>query len=216
MGAKRVDPASERAPVIMRRLKKAYPEATVALVASNPLEMLVATILSAQCTDQRVNMVTATLFKKYRTPLDYLKVPESRLKEDIRSTGFFNQKTRSIRGACAMIEEDFGGEVPGTMAELVRLPGVARKTANVVLGNSFGVVVGIAVDTHVGRLANRLGFSAQKDPNKVEQDLMALFPKKNWLATTYLLIDHGRAVCQAKKPMCGECVVSDLCPSSQV
>ena len=200
----------------MRRLKAAYPGARVALVASDPLEMLVATILSAQCTDKRVNEVTATLFKKYRRAEDYLRVPESELAEDVRSTGFFNQKTRSIRGACTMIMEEFDGEVPSTMEELVRLPGVARKTANVVLGNSFAIVVGIAVDTHVKRLSNRLGFTGQQDPNKIEQDLMELLPEKDWLASTYLLIDHGRAVCQAKKPACGECVVSGLCPSSQV
>lgn len=211
----RTDPAPERAPAIFARLEETYPEATVALVATTPLEMLVATILSAQCTDARVNEVTKDLFKKYRSPQDYLAVPESELAADIKPTGFFNQKTRSIRGACARIMEDFSGEVPDTMEELVTLPGVARKTANVVLLNSFGKVEGIAVDTHVRRLSQRLGFSSQKDPVKIELDLMELLPRDRWSSATYLLIDHGRAVCAARKPRCGECVVADLCPSEQ-
>ncbi len=207
---------ADRAPEIIKRLTKANPDASVALRAENPLEMLIATILSAQCTDERVNEVTRTLFEKYRTPLDYLRVPEAELAADIRPTGFFNQKTRSIRGACARIEEEFGGEVPGTMEGLVTLPGVARKTANVVLGNSFGIVDGIAVDTHVGRLAQHLGFSSSKDPVKIEQDLMAVIPRKRWFPFTYTLIEHGRTICKAKKPICEECVVSDLCPASLV
>jgi endonuclease-3 len=212
----RTSPVAERAPVIIKRLQKAYPEATVALRASNPLEMLVATILSAQCTDERVNKVTETLFQKYRTPQDYLDVPEEELANDIRSTGFFNQKTRSIRGACRVIVDEFGGEVPGTMEELITLPGVARKTANIVLGNSFGTVVGIAVDTHVRRVSQRLGFTEHEDPDKIEQDLMRVIPKRQWFAFTYVLIDHGRAVCVARTPRCAECPVSDLCPSSLV
>jgi endonuclease-3 len=212
----RESPASERAPKIMSALEKEYPDARVALNSSNPLEMLVATILSAQCTDEKVNQVTATLFKKYRKPADYLKVPESELANDIRQTGFFNQKTRSLRGACQKILDDFGGQVPSTMEELVTLPGVARKTANVVLGNSFGKVEGIAVDTHVRRLSQRLGFSKNDDPDKIEQDLMALIPRKKWFGFTYQLIEHGRQVCNAKKPKCAECVVSGLCPSSEV
>jgi endonuclease III len=212
----RTSPAAERAPVIIKRLRKAYPDATVALRASNPLEMLVATILSAQCTDERVNKVTETLFQKYRTPQDYLDVPEEELANDIRSTGFFNQKTRSIRGACRVIVDEFGGEVPGTMDELITLPGVARKTANIVLGNSFGTVVGIAVDTHVRRVSQRLGFTEHEDPDKIEQDLMRLIPKRQWFPFTYVLIDHGRAVCVARTPRCAECPVSDLCPSSLV
>lgn len=200
---------------VLARLRVAYPEASVALKASNPLEMLVATILSAQCTDERVNQVTKSLFKKYRSPRAYLKVPEAELAEDIRSTGFFNQKTRSIRGACQRIVEVYGGEVPDTMDELVTLPGVARKTANVVMGNSFGKVEGIAVDTHVRRLSQRLGFSKHKDPDKIEADLMSLLPQADWFSSTYLLIDHGRAVCKAKKPDCAGCVVADLCPSSE-
>ena len=212
----RTSPAAERAPVIIKRLRKAYPDATVALRASNPLEMLVATILSAQCTDERVNKVTETLFQKYRSPQDYLDVPEEELANDIRSTGFFNQKTRSIRGACRVIVDEFGGEVPGTMEELVTLPGVARKTANIVLGNSFETVVGIAVDTHVRRVSQRLGFTEHEDPDKIEQDLMQLIPKRQWFPFTYVLIDHGRAVCVARTPRCAECPVSDLCPSSLV
>jgi endonuclease-3 len=184
--------------------------------------MLVATILSAQCTDERVNQVTATLFRKYRRPEDYLKVPEEELAADIKPTGFFNQKARSIRGACRKIVEDFGGEVPRTMAELVTLPGVARKTANIVQGNAYPEEhrrdpdAGIAVDTHVRRVAQRLGFSSSADPDRVEQDLMRLVPRKDWFSFTYVLIDHGRRVCRAPTPRCEECPVNDLCPSSRV
>ncbi len=216
MTTTRKSPAKERLPGILRELTKAYPAAAVALRASNPLEMLVATILSAQCTDERVNKVTATLFRKYRKPRDYLRVPESELASDIKPTGFFNQKTRSIRGACALIEERHGGQVPGTMEELLALPGVARKTANIVLGNSFGKVEGIAVDTHVRRLAQRLGFSENTDPERIERDLMDLLPRKRWFDFTYVLIEHGRAVCKAPNPRCEDCVVSALCPSSNV
>ena len=211
----RTSPIEERAPHIIRRLSEAYPNAHVALEFSNPLECLVATILSAQCTDERVNMVTKTLFQKYRTPQDYVTVPETELANDIRSTGFFNQKTKSIRGACARIIEVYDGEVPDTMAELITLPGVARKTANIVLGNAYDVVDGIAVDTHVKRLANRLGFSEHADPDKIEHDLMRLIPKERWFDFTYVLIDHGRALCHAKKPACTECPIEPLCPSSQ-
>jgi endonuclease-3 len=218
----RQSPPDERAPEIIRRLKKAYPEARVALNFSNPLECLVATILSAQCTDERVNQVTASLFKKYRRPEDYLKVPESELAADIRPTGFFNQKTKAIRGAARKIVEDYGGEVPQTMAELVTLPGVARKTANIVQGNSYperhrkDPQAGIAVDTHVRRVAQRLGFSDQKDPDKIEADLMALIPREDWFGFTYVLIEHGRQVCKARTPLCEVCPVNDLCPSSRV
>ena len=212
----RTSPAAERAPVIVERLEEAYPEATVALRATNPLEMLVATILSAQCTDERVNMVTESLFRKYRTPQDYLDVPEEEFAADITPTGFFNQKTRSIRGAARRIVDEYGGEVPDTMEELITLPGVARKTANIVLGNSFGTVVGIAVDTHVRRVSQRLGFTTNEDPDKIERDLMALLPRDRWFPFTYDLIDHGRAVCVARKPRCEICPVNDLCPSSSV
>jgi endonuclease III len=211
----RSSPIEERAPEIVRRLTQAYPEASVALRATNPLEMLVATILSAQCTDERVNKVTETLFQKYRTAEDYLRDPEPELAADIKPTGFFNQKARSIRGACARIVEEFNGEVPGTMDELLTLPGVARKTANIVLGNSFGKVEGIAVDTHVRRLSGRLGLSREQDPVKVERDLMARLPKDQWFPFTYTLIEHGRRICLARRPRCAECPVEDLCPSSQ-
>ncbi len=212
----RTSTIDDRAPVIIRRLEKAYPDAHVALVFSNPLECLIATILSAQCTDEKVNEVTATLFRKYRTAEDYLSVPEDELKADIRPTGFFNQKAASIRAACERIVTAYGGEVPGTMEDLITLRGVARKTANIVLGNSFGIVEGIAVDTHVRRLSNRLGFSEQTDPDKIEQDLMRLIPHDRWFGFSYVLIDHGRAICQAKRPRCGECPVEELCPSSQL
>jgi endonuclease-3 len=212
----RTNPVEERAPEIVRILSKTYPDAKVALRFSNPLEMLIATILSAQCTDERVNQVTETLFEKYRTPEDYLKVPESELAADIKPTGFFNQKTRSIRRACQRIVEVYGGRVPDTMEDLVTLPGVARKTANIVLGNGFGKVEGIAVDTHVRRVSRRLGFTEQEDPDKIERDLMRLIPRKKWFDFTYVLIDHGRAICVARTPKCEICPVSRLCPASRV
>ncbi len=218
----RDSPLEQRTPVIIRRLKKAYPDARVALHFSNPLECVVATILSAQCTDERVNQVTKTLFAKYRTPQDYLRVPEADLAADIRPTGFFNQKTRSIRGMAKKLVEEFGGKVPATMAELVTLPGVARKTANIVQGNSFpdrarkDPDAGIAVDTHVRRVAQRLGFTTNTDPDKIERDLMGIIPRKDWFGFTYVLIDHGRQVCKAPTPRCEVCPVNDLCPSSRV
>jgi endonuclease-3 len=218
----RESPVEERAPVIIRRLKKAYPDATVALRFSNPLEMLVATILSAQCTDERVNQVTEKLFRKYRTPRDYLEVPEAELASDIKPTGFFNNKARSIRGAARRIVEEYGGEVPGRMSELVTLPGVARKTANIVQGNSYPQRhrrdrdAGIAVDTHVRRVSQRLGFTSLRDPDKIERDLMGIVPRRDWFAFTYVLIEHGRQVCKAPIPRCEVCPVNDLCPSSRV
>ena len=212
----RESPIEERAPQVVKVLSKAYPDAEVALRFSTPLEMLVATILSAQCTDEKVNEVTATLFRKYRSPRDYLKVPEDELRADIKPTGFFNQKAASIRAACERIVEVYDGRVPDTMEDLITLRGVARKTANIVLGNAYGTVEGIAVDTHVKRLANRLGFSAETDPDKIEQDLMRLIPRKRWFDFTYVLIDHGRAVCVARAPRCENCPVNHLCPSSLV
>ncbi len=219
----RRSPVEERAPVIIRRLKKAYPDAHVALEFSNPLEMLVATILSAQCTDERVNIVTKDLFKKYERPQDYLAVPEEELQRDIQSTGFFRQKTRSLRGMARKLLDDYGGEVPQTIAELITLPGVARKTANIVQGNCFPDVArkdpdaGIAVDTHVGRVAVRLGLSRHgpKEADKIERDLMQLVPRKTWFKTTALFIEHGRRTCDAKRPRCEDCPVEPLCPSSQ-
>lgn len=221
----RRSPVKERAPVIIRRLKKAYPDAHVALRFSTPLEMLVATILSAQNTDERVNMVTQGskgLFAKYRTPEDYLRVPVAELADDIRSTGFYNSKTKSIRGAAQRIIEEYGGEVPRTMAELITLPGVARKTANIVQGNSYpdrhrrDPNAGIAVDTHVRRVSRRLGFTSNEDPDKIERDLMGIIPRRDWFPFTYVLIEHGRQVCKAPTPRCEVCPVSDLCPSSRV
>lgn len=212
----RSSPVEVRAPIIIRRLKKAYPNARVALRFSNPLEMLIATILSAQCTDQKVNEVTEKLFRKYRTCEDYLRVPEDELKKDIFQTGFYNQKAKSIRGACHVLLEEFGGEVPRTMEEITRLPGVARKTGNIVLGNAYGIVVGIAVDTHVRRVSQRLGFTEHTDPDKIEQDLMRIIPRKDWFSFTYVLIDHGRTICKAPVPKCEECPVHDLCPASLV
>jgi endonuclease III len=208
-------PIEDRAPEVIRILSDAYPDAKVALHFTNPLECLVATILSAQCTDEKVNEVTSTLFVKYPTAESYLAVPEDELRMDIRPTGFFNQKAASIRAACQRIVEAYDGQVPGTMEDLLTLRGVARKTANIVLGNSFGIVEGIAVDTHVKRLANRIGFSSRSDPNKIEQDLMRLIPRDRWFPFTYVLIDHGRALCTAKKPRCTECPIEPLCPASQ-
>jgi endonuclease III len=200
---------------VIRILSDAYPDAKVALHFTNPLECLIATILSAQSTDAIVNEVTASLFRKYPTAESYLAVPEDELRADIHPTGFFNQKAASIRAACQRIVEVYGGEVPCTMEDLLTLRGVARKTANIVLGNACGIVEGIAVDTHVKRLANRIGFSAESDPNKIEQDLMRLIPRERWFPFTYVLIDHGRALCTAKKPKCVECPIEPLCPASQ-
>jgi endonuclease III len=216
LGPSRDDPIEARAPEIVRLLSEAYPDAHVALTFTTPLEMLVATILSAQCTDEKVNEVTATLFQKYRGPEDYLRVPEEELKADIKPTGFFNQKAISIRAACQRIVEVYDGRVPDTMEDLITLRGVARKTANIVLGNAFGKVEGVAVDTHVKRLANRLGFSEQSDPDKVERDLMERIPQDRWFDFTYVLIDHGRATCVARRPRCEACPVNHLCPASLV
>lgn len=218
----KASPPEERAPEVIRLLREEYPDARVALRFTNPLECLVAVILSAQATDVKVNEVTETLFRKYRTPEDYVRVPEEELAADLKPTGFFNQKTRAVRGACRMIVEEFGGRVPDSMADLVKLPGVARKTANIVLGNSYPEKlatdpdVGIAVDTHVRRVSQRLGFAQQKDPTKIERELMELLPKDEWFGFSYLLIDHGRALCKAPTPRCEPCPVNHLCPSSLV
>ncbi len=211
----REDPVEVRAPHVIERLEAAYPDAKVALRFTNPLECLVATILSAQCTDEKVNEVTATLFQKYRSAEDYLKVPEDELKADIKPTGFFNQKATSIRAACQRVVEVYDGKVPDTMEDLITLRGVARKTANIVMGNAYGNVQGVAVDTHVKRVSNRLRFSDQVDADKIEQDLMRLLPKEKWFPFTYVLIDHGRAICVARKPRCTICPVEELCPASQ-
>lgn len=212
----RTDPAERRAPVIYRRLNREYPGAECALKFSNPHEMLFSTILSAQCTDVMVNKVTAELFQKYRTLEDYVSADPLELEQDIRPTGFFRQKTKSIQTTARQILDEYGGEVPSSMEELTKLRGVARKTANIVLGNSFDKIEGIAVDTHVRRLSQRLGLTENHDPDKIERDLMQLFPKKNWFHLTYLFIEHGRAVCKAPTPRCEDCVLNDICPSSRV
>lgn len=204
----------QRTDKIIKLLKRAHPDAHCALNHSNPFELLIATILSAQCTDERVNIVTANLFRKYRKPEDYLNVPAAELQEDIRTTGFFRNKTKSIQGACKMLVEDFGGEVPSTMEELLKLPGVARKTANVVLGVGYEIAEGIVVDTHVNRVSHRLGLTKQKDAGKIEEDLMELVPRKDWIIFAHLLIFHGRRICKARRPLCEECVLEKLCPSS--
>ncbi|MGI8640150.1 MAG: endonuclease III [Pyrinomonadaceae bacterium] len=204
----------KRTAAIIKRLKNEYPNAHCALVHSNAFELLVATILSAQCTDVRVNLVTANLFRKYRQPPDYLKVSPEELEQDIRSTGFFRNKAKNIQAACEKIIENFGGEIPNTMNELLTLNGVARKTANVVLGNAFGIASGVVVDTHVSRLSQRLGLTEETTPEKIEIDLAELVPKKDWIMFPHWLISHGRAICQARKPKCAECVLEDLCPSS--
>ena len=199
---------------VIRRLKRAYPDAKCSLNHSNPFELLVATILSAQCTDERVNLVTADLFRKYRKPEDYLNVSPRELEKDIQSTGFFRNKTKSIQGTSKMLTEQYGGVVPQTMDELLELPGVARKTANVVLGNAFDIKAGVVVDTHVTRLSHRLGFTQQKTAEKIEQDLIQIVPRKEWVIFPHLLIAHGRKICKARTPLCAECPVEKPCPSS--
>jgi endonuclease-3 len=195
-------------------LKKQYPNATTALNYTNPLEMLVATMLSAQTTDAQVNQVTKTLFKKYHTPKDYADADIKTLETDIHSTGFYHNKAKNLKACCQLLVEKFHSQVPQTMSELLELPGVARKTANIVLYNAYGITSGIAVDTHVRRLSERLGLTTQKDPDKIEQDLMALTPKEAWMPLTDLLIFHGRQICTAKKPQCAKCVLNEFCPSA--
>ena len=207
---------SKRIGEILKRLKKSYPDAKTTLDYTTPFELLVATILSAQCTDERVNQVTKTLFKKYTKPEDYLKVPEEELQNDIRSTGFFRNKTKSIRGSSKKLIDDFGGQVPGKMDDLLTLPGVARKTANVVLGNVFKIADGVVVDTHVSRVSQRLGLTKNTAAEKIEQDLMKLIPRDDWIKFSHMIILHGRYVCKAIKPECENCVLNDLCPSSTV
>jgi endonuclease III len=196
------------------RLKEEYPDAKTELNWSNPLELLVATILSAQCTDVRVNQVTERLFEKYRSAEDYANAPPEELEEDIRPTGFYRNKAKSIRGMARAVAAEHGGEVPRSMEELVALPGVGRKTANVVLGNAFGVDEGVVVDTHVRRLSQRLGLTRHEDPEKIEQDLMRVVPEEDWTVFSHLLIFHGRKVCKARRPLCEDCVLNDLCPSA--
>jgi len=206
--------SDERVAKIIALLKKEYPDVTTALNFSNPLEMLVATILSAQSTDRQVNEVTKNLFKKYRVPEDYAKAPLEELEKDIYSTGFYKNKARNIKKMCEILVENFGGKVPDNMKDLITLPGVARKTANVVLWNAFGKNEGIAVDTHVKRVAARLGLTANTDPDKIEKDLMRIVPKNEWGIFSLLLIRHGREICVARKPRCQDCVLNRICPSA--
>ena len=204
----------QRVRQIIRLLKRAYPDAKCSLNHSTAFELLIATILSAQCTDARVNIVTQDLFRKYRKPEDYLKVPEKELQLDIRTTGFFRNKTKSIQGTSKALMENHGSEVPQTMDELLELPGVARKTANVVLGNAFGIAAGVVVDTHVTRLSHRLALSEAKTAEKIEGDLIQIVPRKEWVIFPHLQIAHGRAICKARNPLCAECVIEKPCPSS--
>ncbi len=206
----------QRTGEILKRLEREYPDAHCALDFSNPLELLVATILSAQCTDVRVNMVTPELFARCPTAEAYAEIPTPELEELIRSTGFFRNKARSLKGMGQALVEEHGGEVPAEMAALLALPGVARKTANVVLGNAFGIDEGVVVDTHVNRLSNRLALTAEKTPDKIERDLMELVPREKWTLWAHLLIYHGRQVCKARKPDCGSCALLDLCPAAEV
>jgi len=202
----------ERVAKVIELLEKQYPVAKTALDYSNPLEMLVATMLSAQTTDVTVNIVTKKLFKKYRTPEDYANVDIKELEQDIHSTGFYHNKARNLQKCCQLLVEKFHSQVPKTMEELLELPGVARKTANIVLYNSFGTIAGIAVDTYVNRLSQRLGLTENDDSAKIEQDLMKITPKEKWMKLTDLLIFHGRQVCTAKKPRCDACVLNRYCP----
>lgn len=201
---------------IIALLKKKYPHFTTALLHTNPVQLLVATILSAQCTDARVNIVTKTLFKKYKTVLDYAQANLKKFEQEIRSTGFYHNKAKNIINAVKMIVDKFNGKVPDSMEALIQLPGVARKTANIVLSHGYGKIEGIAVDTHVRRLSFRLGLTKNEDPVKIEQDLMGITPKKEWSHLSDLLIAHGRAICAAGKPKCPECVLGSLCPSKKI
>lgn len=204
----------ERILEIISLLEKAHRDAKIALKYGNALELLIATMLSAQCTDERVNQVTKNLFRKYQKPEDYANASLDELEEDIRPTGFYHNKAKNIKKACRMIVDKFGSEVPKTMAELVILPGVARKTANVVLSNAYGVIEGVAIDTHVGRVTRRLGLTQNKNPDKIEKDLMDVVPRERWARFTDLLIFHGRRICVARKPLCGRCVLNKICPSA--
>jgi endonuclease-3 len=212
---KRVGPKRERIRPVIERLAAEHADAAIALRFRNPLELLVSVMLSAQTTDVNVNKVTPKLFEKYRRPEDYLAVPREELERDIYATGFYRQKAKSLRGTMRMLLEDFDGEVPRRLEELIRLPGVARKTANVV-SSELGEPQGVVVDTHVRRLSQRLGFTLQEDPVKIERDLVRLVPRVDWGRFPHLMIWHGRRVCDARRPRCEDCVVSDLCPSSRV
>ncbi len=205
---------SQRAGQILRKLKKAYPKVESALEYQSPFELLISTILSAQCTDQRVNIVTETLFKKYKKPKDYIKVSNSELEKDIFSTGFYRQKTKSIKNCCSVLIEKYNGRVPSNFDELTKLPGVGRKTASVVAGNAFGIPA-FAVDTHVIRLSNLFDFVETTNPDVIEERLKELFPKEDWVESSHLLATHGRNICIARRPKCDDCFLADLCPGFQ-
>jgi endonuclease III len=209
-------PATERIDEIIRRLHLAYPDAICALDHSNAFELMVATILSAQCTDERVNKVTPALFARYPTPLAFAEADITELEQIIHSTGFYRNKAKNIKAAAQRLVQVYGGEVPTTMDELLTLAGVARKTANVVLGTAFGIADGVVVDTHVRRLSNRLGLTTHDDPEKIERDLMVLLPRTEWVGFAHRLILHGRQVCDARKPNCALCTLNELCPSAVV
>ena len=213
VAAPAVDTNPHRVAAILQKLDEAYPTAECELLHRNPFQLLIATILSAQCTDARVNMVTPGLFQKYPTPADFAYANPREIEQEIRSTGFFRNKTKSIIGASKKIVDDFGGKVPKTMEELLTLPGVARKTANVVLGSAYGIASGVVVDTHVLRLSKRLALTANTDPKKVEQDLCAVLPQDRWIAFSHQLIRHGRRACYARKPNCTECNLERICTS---
>ncbi len=197
---------------VLRRLEKEYPDAHCALIYRNPLQLLIATILSAQCTDERVNMVTKDLFRRYTTAKDFAAAPTRHLEKDIKSTGFFRNKAKNIKACCAQLVNQHDGQVPRELTDLVELPGVGRKTANVVLGTAFGIPSGVVVDTHVGRISRRLGLTEEQDPVKVERDLMAQLPKKHWINYSHQIIFHGRRVCKARRPQCDDCSLVDICP----
>jgi len=205
----------KRARKIIALLKKRYPDSKCTLNFKSAHQLLVATILSAQCTDERVNIVTKELFKKYKKPEDYANVGTGELEEDIRSTGFFRNKAKSIQGSARVIVEEYKGRIPRTMAQLVHLPGVGRKTASVILGTAFRMAEGVVVDTHVIRISQLLKLTQNKDPIKIERDLMEILPNKDWIIFTHLIIDHGRAICKARRPDCGNCILAEHCPSAK-
>jgi endonuclease-3 len=208
-----VSPEDKRyASNVVRRLTRAYPDAKCALDHKTPLELLIATILSAQCTDVRVNMVTKDLFQKYRSASDYARARTPRLEKEIQSTGFFRNKTKSIKAVCRALDERYDGEVPTDMDALVDLPGIGRKTANVVLGTAYRIASGVVVDTHVARISRRLGLTSEKDPVKIERDLMARIPKRQWIDFSHRVIHHGRKICSARKPQCDSCPLQSICP----
>ncbi len=204
--------AKRYAAKVVGQLRRQYPDAGCSLDFGSPLELLVATILSAQCTDERVNLVTKDLFRKYRSAADYARTPQAELERDIRSTGFFRNKAKNIRGCCQALVEQYEGRVPRELDALVALPGIGRKTANVVLGTAHGIASGVVVDTHVGRISRRLGLSRQKNPEKIERDLIEQLPRKDWVAFSHRMIQHGRHYCTARRPKCDDCPLNRFCP----